>query len=298
MKVRIKLIPKRKKRKARAGREDARRFASRVSAAILIVSTVVGLVMIANRWARKEEVRNIRIVGRAILDSAEIMAAAAIPDSVPLQSLDLDAVERRITAHPFIARASVYRGENGTLVLDVAERAPMAMALIDGSPQYIDSLGIPLPYRFSSAGFDLPIITGTEIPRAAAVAADTGLAGGAPNTGAAPARAAVPAKLDSVRTREALGVLAAIKSYDDGLYRQISEIRREPWGEYTFLLVDGALPVRAGYPADIASRLRKLDRFMTTVLAARGIDGIGSIDLRWKGQVVVRWRAADGRTAT
>jgi POTRA domain, FtsQ-type/Cell division protein FtsQ len=283
MKVRVKLIPKRKKKQPNS--VDARRFASNVSTAILIVGTVVGLVMIANRWAAKEEMRSIRIVGRAILDSAEIMAAAAIADSLPLHKLDLDAIEHRITGHPFIARASVYRGENGTLVLDITERAPVALALIDGAPLYIDSLGVPLPYRFSSAGFDLPVISGIGRARAGA---------GAPGSDSAASRpASSAARLDSVATREALGVLAALKSYDDALYRQISEIRREPWGEYLFITADGAVPVRAGYPAEIASRLRKLDRFMTTVLAAKGVEKVTSIDLRWKGQVVVRWKSGD-----
>jgi cell division septal protein FtsQ len=283
MKVRIKLIPKRKKRSARAGREEARRFASNVTTAIVVVGTIVGLVMIANKWAKKETVRSIRLVGRTILDSAEIMSAAAIPDSIPFQALDLDAIEHRITGHPFIARASVYRGENGTLVVDIAERVPVALALIDGSPLYIDSLGVPLPYRFSSAGFDLPVIIGTERPLPMVSPADTMRH---PLADAAP-------RLDSVTTREALGVLATLKSYDDGLYREISEIHREPSGEYTFITVDGAVPVKVGYPAEIASRLRKLDRFMTTVLAAKGPDRFSSIDLRWKGQVVVRWRSEE-----
>jgi len=254
-------------------REDARRFASNVSTTILVIGAIVGLVMIANRWSRKEETRTIRIVGRTILDSAEIMRTAAIPDSVPFHNLDLASIERRITTHPFIAKASVYRGENETLVIDIAERAPAALALIDGAPLYIDSLGVPLPYRFSSAGFDLPVISGT-LRAVADTASSRGIA----------------SRLDSVRTREALGVLTALESYDDGLYRQISEIRRESWGEYTFITVDGAVPVRVGYPAEIASRLRKLDRFMTTVLASKGPSRASSVDLRWKGQVVVRWR--------
>jgi cell division protein FtsQ len=266
VKVKKKLIPKRQK-PSRSDREDARRFAANVSTGLLIVGAVVGLVMVANRWAKKEEMRSIRIIGRTILDSAEIMEHAAIPDSVPLQKLDLQAIEERIASHPFIARAAVYRGENGTLVVEIAERAPVAVTMVGGAPLYIDSLGVALPYRFSSAGFDLPIVSGIDNARAVS-------------------------RIDSARTHESLGVLAALRNYDEGLYRQISEVRREPNGEYVFLTADDAVPVRAGFPADIPGRLAKLDLFLTSVLASRGADDAGSIDLRWKGQVVVRWKNA------
>lgn len=277
MKVKKRLIPRRRK-PTRAERDDARRFATRVSTGLLVVGAVVGLVVVANKWAKKEEMREIRIVGRMILDSAEIMRHADIPDSVPFQKLDLHAIEGRLSSHPFISRAEIYRGENGTLVVEISERAPVAVTFLGGSPVYLDSLGVALPYRFSSAGFDLPVLAGIERADSAASAPATG------------ARSGGDPRIDSARTREALQVLGSLRSYDEGLYRQISEVRREPWGEYLFLTADGAVPVRAGLPAEIGGRLRKLDLFLTTVLAAKGAASASSIDLRWKGQVVVRWR--------
>ncbi|MBS1911836.1 MAG: cell division protein FtsQ/DivIB [Bacteroidetes bacterium] len=296
MKVRIKLIPKR--RASRRSPEEARRFASHVSTALLIAGVLVGLVMVANRWARKEELRSIRIVGRTILDSAEIMRYAAIGPHTVLEQLDLDSVEHRVLKHPFIERASAYRGENGTLVMEIAERLPVAVMIVNGSPVYLDSMGVMLPYRFSSTGFDLPLLAGIErnvpagiernVPRDTAAAAPArGPAAGPARVAAGPAAAVVP---DSARAHEALGVLATIKRYDEGLYRQISEVHREPSGEYTLVMSDGAVPVLAGTPAEIVPRLKKLDRFMTTVLAARGAEQAEQIDLRWKGEVVVRWR--------
>lgn len=278
MKAKRRLIPKRQK-PVHNGREDARRFASNVSTGLLLVGAVVGLVIVANRWAKKEDTQNIRIIGRTILDSAEIMRYAAIPDTVPFRKLDLHAIEERVESHPFIVEAQAYREENETLVLEIAERVPVAVTFIGGAPIYIDSLGVPLPYRFSSAGFDLPVLAGIEREGAAGRADTAGLA-----------------NLDSVRTRESLGVLAAMLEYDDALYRQISEIRREPNGEYLLFTADGAVPVKAGYAADIAGRLRKLDLFLANVLAARGPGDAASVDLRWKGQVVVRWRNGDRGT--
>jgi len=278
MKAKKKLIAKRQKG-TRSDREHAKRFAANVSTGILIVGGIIGLVMLANKWSKREELRNFRIVGRKILDSAEVMKQAAVPDSLPFAKLNLAEIESRVESHPFISGASVYRGEHGTLVIEIVERAPVAVTMINGSPTYIDSLAIPLPYRFSTAGFDLPVIGGVERT-------------GAADTALRAQHRTVPQELDSARAMEALALLDSLKSYDMALYRQISEVRREGNGEYTFVTADGGVPVRVGLPAEIPSRLRKLDLFMTTVLASRGVDKASSIDLRWKGQVVVRWRAS------
>ncbi len=267
MKARIKRIPKRQKRER--SREDARRFASNVSTGIVVIGAIIGIVIVANRWARHEDVSGVRIVGRHILDSAEVLRYAGVVPGTPLASVDLDSIERRVMAHPFIARASAYRAEQGMLTLEIAERVPVAMVLLDGSPAYLDSLGVLLPYRFSSAGFDLPLVAG--VGRRTADSA----------TG----------PIDSALAGEALSVLAAVRAYDDALYRQVSELRRDSLGQYTIVTTDGAIAVRAGSAAEVPARLRKLERFLATVAADRGAGTIASVDLRWRGQVVVRWRA-------
>jgi cell division protein FtsQ len=266
MKARRKRIPK--PFDPHAGREASRRFAANVSTAILVVGTVLALVVVSNKWLSREELRSVRIIGRTILDSAEIMEQAAIPAGTSLQKLDLQGVESRIASHPFIARASVYRGENGTLVVEVAERAPVAVTMIGGTPIYLDSSAFGLPYRFSSAGFDVPIVSGVVDGTS----------------------------IDTLHAREALGVAGSLRAYDETLYREISEIRREPDGQYTFLSADGAVPIRAGLPADIPARLAKLDAFLTRVLASVGTGRADYIDLRWDGQVVVKWHTVETRT--
>jgi hypothetical protein len=87
-----------------------------------------------------------------------------------------------------------------------------------------------------------------------------------------------------------------LRVYDEALYREISEVRREPDGEYTFLSADGAIPIRAGRPADIPARLAKLDAFLTRVVASAGTGKADYIDLRWDGQVVVKWHTTEAHT--
>lgn len=255
----------------RSEREEAKRFATNLSTGLLIIGAIAALVMVANRWDRHEELRAIRINGRHVLDSAEIIPKGLIADSLPLRSLDLAAIEQGVAMHPFIENASVYRGENGVLVIDVTERRPVAATVIDGEVFYVDSLASLLPGRFGTVAVDLPLISGID-PRSVA------------------GRLA----LDSAKAREALAVMYTIRDHSETLYRQISEICRLPEGEYELRTADGGVPVLVGTPRDVAGRLGKFDRFLTSIVAEQGIGSLELIDLRWKGEVVVRWKSREG----
>jgi cell division septal protein FtsQ len=273
MRARKRLV--KKPRDAQERREEARRFATKVSKIILAVAAVLTLVVVANRWGASEKLERVRIVGRVVLDSSEIMERAGIGPQTSLRKLDLRAVENRIATHPFLSHVAVYRDAQGTLVVEVVERAPVAMSVLGGVPVYLDSQAVALPYRFSRATVDVPIVRGIE-------RADTAAAGGA----------APGMLLDSLRALESLGVVRAIRDFDESVYRQISEVVRAADGSYTLISADGAIPIRAGLAADVPARLPKLDLFMRTALAThRGRPRY--VDLRWRGQVVVRWSGGD-----
>jgi hypothetical protein len=270
MRARRKLV--RKPRDPQERREEARRFASKVSKIILALAAVLTLIVVANRWGARETLEQVRIVGRVVLDSSEIMERAGIGPHVSLRSLDLRQVETRIASHPFLSRVAVYRDSRGTLVVEVTERTPLALAVLGGSPVYLDSQAVALPYRFSRATLDVPLVRGIE-------RIDTSEAGSRkPST-----------VLDSALALESLGVVRALRDFDESLYRQISEIVRGLDGAYTLVSADGAIPIHAGTAADIPARLPKLDLFMRTALAARPGARPRYVDLRWRGQVVVKW---------
>lgn len=248
-------------------REEARRFATKVSTGLVIVGVIAALFTIANRWERRADVRSIRIVGRHVLDSVEVVPPGVVPDSVPLRSLDLSAIERRIASHPLIERVSVYRGENGTLVVDIAERVPVAATIVQGRINYLDSLGSLLPGRFASVALDVPIIGGV----------DQKVVGGR-------------AILDSAATKEVLHVMKTIQTQSPILFGQISEINRLSKDDYELVTADGGVPIRVGSAEHLESRLRKLDLFLTEIASRKGLPSLEMIDLRWNGEVVVRWK--------
>ncbi len=244
-------------------RAEAQRFASNLSMVLIAVGVVVGLVIVANRWSDRESLQHVRIVGRVVLDSAEIVRLADIPEGVPMASLDLEAIERGVLSHPYITRAAAYRGARGTLVLEIVERTPVGITFLDKSPFYLDSQAVLLPYRFSAATFDVPVITG----------------------------ATHDGTLDSARAYGALQIAQATRAYDDVLYRSISEIRCEANGEYTMILADGGTPVRIGAGESVEPRLHKLAAFLRAMHADRVDADLAYIDLRWRGQVVAKWNS-------
>lgn len=270
MRARKKLV--RKTRDPQERRDEARRFATKVSKIIVAVAAVLTLVVVANRWGASEALEQVRIIGRVVLDSSEIMERAGIGAHASLRSLDLRSVESKIASHPFLSRVAVYRDSQGTLVVEVTERTPLALCVLGGSPVYLDSQAVALPYRFSRATLDVPIVRGVE-------RVDT-TEGGARRPSMV---------LDSTLALEALSVVCMLRDFDESLYRQISEIVRGADGGYTLVSADGAIPIRAGLAADVPARLPKLDLFMRTALAARAGARPQYVDLRWRGQVVVKW---------
>lgn len=241
---------------------------------IVTLGTIAGLIVVANRWLARAEFTGFELRGRSVLDSAEVTSTCKLAPGTPLAEIDLDMVERQVLQHPYIAAASVYRADNGKLAIDLVERAPVAAAVVGRSIVYLDSQGIVLPGRFSSAALDLPFLSGVTTA----------------SRGADSSRGET---IDSVKGREALTVLETVRSYDAGLYRQISEVQREATGEYSFVLTDGAVTAAMGRADAIERRLGKLERTVRLIVhdPVQG-RGIASLDLRWRGQVVVRRRAA------
>lgn len=261
------ILPIRKKRspKKGAGRNDraeSRRFASKVSLGIILAGGIIGLVAMANKWMAKESLQGVRVIGTVVMDTAEVLKQAAIPDSIRVQRLDLKEIEERVADHPFVRKASAYYGGDGRLVLEIDERSPVAVTVLGETPVYLDAGAVILPFRFGVAAPDVPVLSGLV----------------------------VSGKLDSAKGLEAIGVAESLRLYNEMLYRQISEIHRGSAGEYTLILTDGGVPVIAGKPEEIVPRLPKLEAFLNRVLAAQGAAKATSIDLRWDGQVVVRWK--------
>jgi len=111
----------------RRRKEIGRRRLLLVAAAIIAVAVVAwGLVAL---WrAPLFTVDSVKVSGLAHLTNAQVLALAAVPKDATLLHLTPAEVEQRIEASPWVASAKVNRSFPHTLVLDVTERVPVAMA--------------------------------------------------------------------------------------------------------------------------------------------------------------------------
>jgi cell division protein FtsQ len=77
------------------------------------------------------DVDRVAVVGAVRTASADVIAAANVPDGQALLDVDLDAVERRVDDLPWVAAADASRHWPGTVVVSVEERQPVAVAPTD-----------------------------------------------------------------------------------------------------------------------------------------------------------------------
>lgn len=97
----------------------------------------------------------------ALLESADLRAGTS------LWRLEPDALEDRLETHPWIRRATVRREFPRRLVVDVAEREPVAILFLE-QLYYVDTTGTAFVKVGEREPLDLPFVTGVE----AAILAD------------------------------------------------------------------------------------------------------------------------------
>nr|HEX4315779.1 FtsQ-type POTRA domain-containing protein [Kofleriaceae bacterium] len=161
-----------------------------------------------------------------------------------------DDVAASLLADPWIAGADAHRVLPHTLVIDVREHAPVALADLDGL-YLVDAAGRPFKRADLAAGdgAGLPVVTG--LPRAA-YAADP--------DGTAHAIAGALGTLDTWRAppcqdpdRSALCRAGAERP-------AIGEIHVDPRGELTLRTYEGGVAIQLGSPGnDLAARLDTFD---------------------------------------
>lgn len=139
------------------------------------------------------------------LDPAQVRTAAGIRQGVPLLSVDLAAVERRVAAIPEVASVQASRSWPSTVRLAVTERTPVAEAASPSGLFWVDATG----KAFREAPLDAP-----PLPRLAAPT----VAPGDPATeaGLAVLASLAPSLREKLQVVEASGPAAVTLRLADG----------------------------------------------------------------------------------
>jgi cell division protein FtsQ len=149
----------RRSRRAFARRQWGRRWLrwKPVLAGVLLVAALVGGVWLV--WfSQALAVTDVRVTGTDDLPSAEVLDAAGVVDGTPLARVDVDAVRTRVQAIADVRAATVTRQWPDTVVIEVAEREPVAVVDIGGRLRALDQAGVVFD-SYRSAPADLPRVT-------------------------------------------------------------------------------------------------------------------------------------------
>ncbi|HMK37724.1 MAG TPA: FtsQ-type POTRA domain-containing protein [Bacteroidota bacterium] len=226
---------------------------------------VAAMAVTANTWKHDFRVLRVRTQGSRIVPDSDIVRMAAIPMNARLFDVDLNSARLRVQQNPFFRSVSVAREIPDGLAITVTERTPVA-ALITGRVLCLDGEGYVLGPIRPGRLIDLPVMTGEFSP------ADC-----------------IPGQqVRSRRLREALEILTTAQRIGDDLYRMISEVHCEPDSTFVLFTAESGVPVAFGR-GDAAVKLVKFDGFWKQIVTARGAAQLKTVDLRFAGQVVVRW---------
>ena len=143
--------------------------AYRVGKVVGKLALVLGLVALCGwggRWAIRHvassprfALKDIALPATRHITRDELLAAVAMTPGESLLSVDTDGVAARIAQHPFASRVKVSRSLPSTLVVEVEERVPVALAAMDGL-YLLDSFGHPFKRATSAETEGLPVLTG------------------------------------------------------------------------------------------------------------------------------------------
>ncbi|MEO8499564.1 MAG: FtsQ-type POTRA domain-containing protein [Vicinamibacteria bacterium] len=154
--------PPRQSRAKREKRSGLRRFVIAIQVGAAICAALVGAFLLTERFAipNRFRIASIEVKGNKFLSEGEVREMLGPALGGNLISADLDALRSNLAASPWVGGAVVRRKLPDTLLVDVTERFPIALAetdqlyVMDASGELIDLLGP------RTAGFDLPIIRG------------------------------------------------------------------------------------------------------------------------------------------
>ncbi len=182
----------------------------------------------------------------------------------PLYELDPVEVSDRVAQHPWIKEVRMERTQSGTMILTLAEREPVLLAVRRGRPVYfVDEEGYRMPV-VQGVAYDVPLVHGLDEDY----------------------DALKPVTRPSVR--ELAEVLSNLEPPIQALVSEIEIRKHDDIVLHTTILDSrGSIEVRIG-GKDIQEKLVKLHAFWHQALLPDPALNIRQIDLRFDSQIVTR----------
>lgn len=131
-------------------------------AALIVVSSPLWGPLLMRRMAFFR-VRRIEILGARYAAPSDILARMHVDTSASVWD-PTGPLAKRVAANPAIQHVEVRRKLPGTLVVELTERAPVALVPASGGFKVYDDRGIVLPIDPSRVPVDLPVAAERDVP--------------------------------------------------------------------------------------------------------------------------------------
>lgn len=237
----------------------------------LLIASITSLAVVAGDW--RETIAGVQLVvkGTRMASPQDIEALANVPDTATLASIDLMAIKKRVETNPFVREAVVKREPPEKLEIEIVERSPLAVLLnIHARDWLLDEDGYVIPMVEMGVVHDLPVVTGGNFTREL-----------------------LPGiRITDERLLHALTMLKISRNINAELFDLISEINIDQKKDLILYTIESAVPVIVGSSVDAERKLRSFHAFWNTVAMQHDVRGIEYVDLRYRDEVVVRWKTA------
>lgn len=245
------------------------RYRSVGIATFFVLAGIAAIAVLAAEWRQNVVGVELDVNGLAITSSGQIRKAAGLTDSSSLARLDLHEIRHAILGNPFVKDVDVSRDPPRTLKVQVVERTPIALLLnVQTKDWLIDEDGFVLPAQESASLHDLPVLTEVENIR----------------------ELKPGVRIVNARIRNALRVLKAAQALNPDYLHLFSEVNLSQRKDLVFYTLEGGVPVIFGSAREIPEKLRSFAAFWENVVMKYDPSSLEYIDVRWKEQVVARWR--------
>ena len=206
--------------------------------------------------------QKIVVQGNAILTQAEILKGVEIRERTSIFLYDIRALAASVEKDPYVKSCVVKRRIPGTLIVQVSERVPLAYVKL--SEMYlVDEERHLLPLASGGISFDVPVITGVRMKKAA------------------PGR-----RVKGEEVALAFDFIQALTAYNPKLLDKVSQIDVE-CGKVTVTTCRTAVEIRVGedFSEEKLMKWEILDQYNGEKLS-----DLEYVDLRFKDQIIIKRR--------
>ncbi len=246
------------------GQNWVRRLGQNLLHWVMVLSLVaLGVTAVRYSWPSLTwKVGEVKILGCSNAMESELLELIRVDFGTSLTDLDLKELSRHLARHPWVGQAQVKRDwARKALLIEVRERIPQAMILLDGL-YFVDRQGEIFKRVESGDRLDVPILTGLK---------------------AQEIRRGWPEAVNALR--QALNFLDLLKRRKAFTPRDVSEIHLSPQKGLTVFTLREGMAIRLGF-GEFKEKLDRLEKILPDL--KRKVHRVESVDLNIPRRVVVR----------